>query len=236
MVLSEVISLTKERLKSIYTKEEIDAIAMLLCKHFWGISKASYYTSKQTTLSDSYIPLFLDALDKLRQHCPIQYVLGETSFYGYTFKVNESVLIPRPETEELVNWICTDYKNSSQVSILDIGTGSGAIAISLAKNLPFACITAIDISADALKAAQANASLNNATISFLEEDIFHPSTTLTGKRFNIIVSNPPYVRESEKRLMNPNVLSYEPDLALFVPDNDPLKYYKAIASFALQHT
>ncbi len=236
MILSEAISLAKERLKNVYTEEEINAITMLLCEHFFGVSKVDYYTSKQATLSDSCILLFIEALDKLQQHCPIQYILGETNFYGYIFKLNESVLIPRPETEELVDWICLDYKNTDrQLNILDIGTGSGAIAISLAKNLPSAHITAVDISSAALKIAQANVSLNNVTISFLEEDIFHPSSALTNRRFDVIVSNPPYVRESEKRFMNPNVLNYEPDSALFVPDNDPLKYYKAIADFALQH-
>ena len=236
MILSEAILLVKKRLKDIYQEDEINAIAMLLCQHFFGINKVSYHTSKQSTLVDSAIPSFFTALDKLQQHCPIQYVLGESSFYGYTLKVNESVLIPRPETEELVDWICKDYKDYKyQINVLDIGTGSGAIAISLAKELPFAHVTAVDISATALSIAQANAHLNNATINFQKEDIFSPSAMLAQERFDLIVSNPPYVRESEKELMNPNVLNYEPDSALFVTDSNPLKYYEAIANFASQH-
>jgi release factor glutamine methyltransferase len=175
----------------------------------------------------------MQALDRLQQHCPIQYVLGEASFYGLLFKLNESVLIPRPETEELVDWICKDYKASHrQISILDIGTGSGAIAISLAKHLLSASITAIDISPGALNVAQANANFHNVAVRFYEEDIFSPSSKLTSQTFDLIVSNPPYVRESEKVFMDLNVLNYEPAAALFVPDDDPLKYYKAIAEFA----
>lgn len=235
MILSEAISLAKERLVNSYSREEADTIARLLCQHYFGISSTGYYTSRQQQLAAADTKLFTKAVDKLQQHYPIQYLLRETSFYGLTLKVDESVLIPRPETEELVDWIRKDNSQSSAISILDIGTGSGAIAISLAKFLPSASIMAADISANALKVAQANADLNKVSIRFLEEDIFYPSPLLTAHKYDIIVSNPPYVRESEKKLMNPNVLSYEPSSALFVPDNDPLKYYKAIADFASQH-
>lgn len=236
MILSEAISLAKERLKSVYTGEEINVITMLLCQHFFGTSKVDYYTSQQTTLTDSRISPFMTALDKLQQHCPIQYVLGQTDFYGYTFKVNESVLIPRPETEELVDWICNDYENTKhQINILDIGTGSGAIAVSLAKELRFAHVSAADISTTALEIAKTNAKLNGAVVSFFESDILSPTPIFPHQQLDIIVSNPPYVRESEKEFMNANVLDYEPDSALFVPDSNPLKFYTAIARFALQY-
>ena len=236
MILADAISLVKERLKGCYGKEEINAIAILLCQHFFGIGRTAYHTSKQAALTDRHIAPFMSALDKLQNHCPVQYVLGETDFYGYTLNINKSVLIPRPETEELVNWICNNYKdNKQQIKILDIGTGSGAIAISLAKELGCASVTAIDISAAALDVAKTNASQHSAAVCFLEEDIFSPSPQILNQQFDVIVSNPPYVCESERELMSLNVLNYEPASALFVPNNNPLIYYKAIAKFALQN-
>lgn len=235
MILSEAIALVKERLENIYSKEEIDVIALMLCQHYFGITRTDYYTSRQVGLANSSTASFVAAIDKLRQHYPIQYILGHTSFYGLTLKVNDSVLIPRPETEELVDWICKDQQKKQPISILDIGTGSGAIAIALAKHIPSAQVDAVDISSEALTVAQKNAALNNVPVHFFKEDIFSPSPKLTNNRYDIIVSNPPYVRESEKKLMNPNVLDFEPHSALFVPDSDPLKYYKAAASFASQN-
>lgn len=236
MILSEAISLAKERLKDIYSKDEINVIAMMLCEHLFSVNRIEYYTSsKQTSLTKSKVISFIAALDKLQQYCPIQYVVGEAAFYGLTFKVNPNVLIPRPETEELVDWICKDYKINDKISILDIGTGSGVIAVTLAKYFSSASITAIDISPDALNVASTNASLNNVSVLFLKEDIFSPSPKLIGQKFDVIVSNPPYVRESEKKHMGSNVLSYEPTSALFVPDNNALKYYQTIADFASYH-
>ncbi|MDR0660350.1 MAG: peptide chain release factor N(5)-glutamine methyltransferase [Prevotellaceae bacterium] len=233
MLLSEAIALAKERLALIYNKEEANAITIRLCSHYFGISSTEFYTNKGLEPNEFQLKSFTSALDKLQEHCPFQYALGETSFYGLTFKVNRNVLIPRPETEELVDWIYKDFRScNSSLNILDIGTGSGAIAISLARYLPSANFTAIDISTEALKVAKTNADLNKVATHFLEDDIFTPSTKLSNQIFDIIVSNPPYVRESEKRLMNANVLDFEPASALFVPDNDSLKYYQAIANFA----
>lgn len=233
MTLAEIVSLAKDRLSTIYSKDEANAIVMQLCEHYFGLSRTDFYLKKDVELND--INSFLQTLGKIEQHCPIQYAIGEASFYGLTFKLNEHVLIPRPETEELVDWIIKDHNAGKPLNILDIGTGSGAIAVSLAKSIPSAHLTAIDISPSVLDIAKNNASLNNALVSFLEDNIFAPSSSIKSQLFDVIVSNPPYVRESEKKYMHPNVLKYEPALALFVPDSNPLKYYQAIADYASEH-
>jgi release factor glutamine methyltransferase len=176
---------------------------------------------------------FESAIYRLSQHEPIQYIIGETEFFGLKFKVDKNVLIPRPETEELVQWILNDIKESrtpSKLRILDIGTGSGCIAISLAKNLPNAEIFALDISEKALKTARENADSNKVKVNFIQADILNMEA-LTEK-FDLIVSNPPYVREMEKAEMHRNVLENEPDLALYVKDTDPLIFYRKIAKLA----
>jgi len=163
---------------------------------------------------------------------PLQYAIGVAYFSDLVLRVAPSVLIPRPETEELVSLI---VKENSIVAprILDVGTGSGCIALALAKHIPDASVTAIDISTDALDVAQQNAKSNNLNVSFIQGDILQP-TVLDGYTFDIIVSNPPYVRDSERELMSRNVLDYEPHLALFVPDSDPLKFYRAIALHSIR--
>ena len=178
-------------------------------------------------LDESNETLFLSALERLKTHEPIQYVLGKTTFMDLEFKVNSSVLIPRPETEELVRLMLKEELEGKE--ILDIGTGSGCIAISLAKNLPNAKVTALDISSDALEVAKENAILNNVNIEFINADIFQYKSD---KKYDIIVSNPPYITESEKSLMKKNVLDFEPKLALFVNDINPLKYYESIINFS----
>ncbi len=167
---------------------------------------------------------------KLKTGEPVQYVIGETLFYDCIIKVNPGVLIPRPETEELVDLIVKENKGFTG-SIIDIGTGSGCIAIALAVNLPSAKITGIDKSRRAIKTAIKNAELNNSAVSFLEADLFKIDPSQI-QNADIIVSNPPYVRNSEKQFMNRNVLGFEPHRALFVPDNDPLKFYRAILNLA----
>ncbi len=179
-------------------------------------------------------------MEELKTGKPLQYVLGETEFYGLRFKVNPSVLIPRPETEELVEWIISDLpkpKTSIEgLKIIDIGTGSGCIPISLKKNLPEAQLFALDISPEALDVSIQNAALNQTTVNFIQADILNLlNKQLIAEKFGIIVSNPPYVTDAEKEQMLPNVLQHEPHLALFVPDNDPLIFYKAIADFAIKH-
>lgn len=169
------------------------------------------------------------ALERLQQHEPIQYITGHTEFFGLEFGVNKNVLIPRPETEELVEWMLQDLQGKS-VNILDIGTGSGCIAISLARNLPQAVVTAIDISQPALDTASTNAKRNEVKVNFQCADVLKMDELRNV--FDVIVSNPPYVRELEKEAMQRNVLEYEPDTALYVRDEDPLLFYRKITALA----
>ncbi len=229
-------------LESLFTKEEIDTFFFLLTEDYYGITRLKLALNVDMELVNSQ-PL-IKALELLKDEKPIQYILGETEFFGFNFKVNEHVLIPRPETEELVDWIISCYsepygsaqdrfrKESQQLKILDIGTGSGCIAVSLAKNLPNAKVYALDVSKEALKVAKQNAELNNVEVEFIEDNILSPMTEARRSKFDIIVSNPPYVRVQEKELMKPNVLENEPHLALFVEDDNPLLFYKAICEFA----
>ncbi len=170
---------------------------------------------------------FENAIYRLKKNEPIQYIIGETEFYGLPFKVNKHTLIPRPETEELVDWVISEIPPLGFRGILDIGTGSGCIAVSLAKNLPNAKVSALDISMEALKVARENAQINTVTIDFFPCDILKAEQL--PEKYDIIVSNPPYVRESERDKMQPNVLNHEPASALFVEDKEPLVFYQAIA-------
>ena len=172
-------------------------------------------------------------LIQLKTQKPIQYILGETSFYGLTFLVNEYTLIPRPETEELVQWILETNPTSSEIALLDIGTGTGCIPITLKKYLPKAIVFASDVSEKALEVATKNASMNQVDVTFLQNDIL--ATTRLEQQFDVIVSNPPYVRELEKKEINTNVLQFEPHLALFVADNDALLFYRKIAQLAQEY-
>ena len=183
---------------------------------------------------------FQNALFRLKNHEPIQYIVGETDFFGLPFKVNQHTLIPRPETEELVEWILSETPPLKGVGgmflnqqLLDIGTGSGCIAISLAKNLPNSKISALDISENALEVARENAEINNIEVDFFQADILKEKSL--PKQFDIIVSNPPYVRNLEKGMMQQNVLEHEPETALFVADGDPLVFYRAISKLAKKH-
>jgi len=192
----------------------------------------------QKELIESEISYLNNILERLLKHEPVQYVLGIADFCGLKFKVDKNVLIPRPETEELV-YLAKKYlksinqKSTNQKSrILDIGTGSGCIAISLKKNIPDAEVFATDISEEALNVAKENARINHVEINFFQDDILNSKIVNQKSKFKIIVSNPPYITEKEKALMDKNVLEFEPQQALFVADDDPLKYYKAIAQFA----
>jgi len=210
-------------LSSIYEMDELNSIYNLLSEDYLKIPRSKILLANEINLNESNQILFMSALERLKTHEPIQYVLGKTTFMNLEFKVNSSVLIPRPETEELVRLILNEDLDGKE--ILDIGTGSGCIAVSLAKNLPNAKVSALDISKDALEVAKENAKSNNVDIEFINADIFEYKSE---KKYDIIVSNPPYVRESEKLLMKKNVLDFEPHLALFVDDIDPLLYYKEI--------
>ena len=222
-------SFKKEFLESItplYNKDEASSLYYILCEESLALSKPKLIIAENMDLSIEKTNQLYNCLDRLKKHEPIQYVLGKTKFCNLNFYVNESVLIPRPETEELVRLMLKEDLDGKE--ILDIGTGSGCIAISLAKNSPNAKVSAIDISEDALKVARENAKLNNVDINFINADIFDYQTD---KKYDVIVSNPPYVTESEKALMKSNVLKYEPELALFVEDKDPLKYYEQIIEY-----
>ena len=210
-------------LSSIYEMDELNSIFNLLSEEYLKIPRSKILLADEIDLDEVKQTLFLSSLDRLKTYEPIQYVLGKTSFMDLEFKVNSSVLIPRPETEELVRLMLKEDLDGKE--ILDIGTGSGCIAISLAKNLPNAKITALDISKNALEVAKENAELNNVNIDFINADIFEYHSD---KKYDVIVSNPPYVTESEKTLMIKNVLDFEPELALFVEDEYPLRYFEYI--------
>lgn len=219
----------KEALAEIYPDNETVSLSRLIIEHISGQSFTSFLSDKNNKITPAQEEKIDHIIERLITHEPIQYILGETEFFGLPFVVNENVLIPRPETEELVETILSEHKDS-KVKILDIGTGSGSIAIALKKYLPNASIEAWDFSEKALDTARLNAKKNNTNIVFKKVDVLsdYPET----EKFDIIVSNPPYVLESEKQVMNENVLDYEPYSALFVPDNNPLLFYVRIADIA----
>lgn len=237
MKLKTIQSTFQHTLKSFYPLQEIDSFFYMLIKEYYHVTRLEL--AMNCGLSIDNAGAILEALELLKQQKPIQYILGETEFYGLPFKVNENTLIPRPETEELVDWIITGVGNlKSDIKILDIGTGSGCIAISLAKNLPNAKVFAVDVSHAALIMAKQNADLNTVDIQFIEDSILsitHADLVSGIHKFDIIVSNPPYVRNLEKELMQPNVLENEPHLALFVENENPLQFYKAITNFSVKN-
>ena len=227
MTLADFKNKMKSTLSSIYESDELNSIFYLLSEEFLQIPRSKILLADEIELDSKKQILLLDTLDRLTKNEPVQYVLGKATFMDIEFKVNSSVLIPRPETEELVRLMLKEDLDGKK--ILDIGTGSGCIAISLAKALPNAKVSALDISEEALKVARENAKLNNVDINFINADIL---SYKSDKKYDIIVSNPPYVFESQRKHMSKNVLDYEPELALFVKNDDPLKFYKAILEFA----
>jgi len=223
----------QSELTGLYPETEIRNFSYLIIEKLTGFSRTEVYVNKNTLFSVEQQHEIESFIEKLKKYVPIQYILGETEFYGLPFYVNESVLIPRPETEELVDWIRKENDRSEEYHLLDIGTGSGCIAIALKSEFKNSSVDAFDISVEALETARRNATLNNVVINFSEIDILN--TTDFPTKWEIIVSNPPYIAENEKDGMLPNVLDYEPHLALFVPDNDPLLFYRTIALFAQKH-
>jgi release factor glutamine methyltransferase len=222
-----------DALTSIYDAGEAESFFYLILEEKKQLKRIDLALHPDLVFSEEEIAIWNAVLEQLQQEIPIQYLLGKTSFYGLDFEVNENVLIPRPETEELVEWILESQKSkvkSQNVKILDIGTGSGCIAISLAKNIPNSQVFAVDISEKALATAQKNAQINNVNIAFINQNIL--KTEDLQQQFDIIVSNPPYVRNQEKEEIKKNVLDNEPHLALFVEDNDALVFYKKIAELA----
>ncbi|MFK7001086.1 peptide chain release factor N(5)-glutamine methyltransferase [Flavobacterium oreochromis] len=233
MLLREYKIQFAEELLKIYEEQEIESFFNLLLEAFHSMKRIDFALNPNLELDALQLLQWETVLDQLKQEKPIQYILGETDFYGMPFYVNEHTLIPRPETEELVDWIIkiiSETKKDQKIKVLDIGTGTGCIAVSLAKNLQMAEVYAMDVSLKALEVAKKNAKRNEVTIEFIHQDVLNLEDL--GLIFDIIVSNPPYIRNLEKVEIKKNVLDYEPHLALFVQDADPLIFYRKIAQLA----
>jgi release factor glutamine methyltransferase len=211
---------------------ETESLFYIVLEKLHNFKRIDLALSPDLEVSESQLVQWIDIISELKTQKPIQYILGETEFFGLNFKVNENTLIPRQETEELIQWILDDLKTKVKIdsTILDVGTGSGCIAISLSKNLPKAKIFALDVSQDALKVASKNAVLNQCSVTFLHQNILEVEDL--NLELDILVSNPPYVRNLEKDEIKPNVLQHEPHLALFVEDNDALLFYRKIGLIA----
>lgn len=242
MLLREIKNIFHLELDELYEKDEVDSFFHLLVEHHLNLERFVLTMQPDIIISkEDEQPLF-ESLSQLKLNRPVQYIIGKTTFMDLEFQVDENVLIPRPETEELIHWIIEEVRSTnyrvqsgknederSGLKILDIGTGSGCIAIALAKNLPEAKVFAIDVSEGALEVAKENAIENKVEITFWKQDVFELELE---HDFDLIVSNPPYVRELEKTEMAKNVLEHEPSLALFVSDENPLLFYKSIIEFA----
>lgn len=230
-----VIGYFRSELAGLYEDSEIDTFVAWCFDEYLGFSRSDLLTRQHETMNQSDLLRFHFAVKALKRGRPIQYILGKSWFFGMELAVNENALIPRPETEELVEWILADYKTSSAtLSILDIGTGSGCIAIALKKNLPQAHVYALDVSVGALALARENALTQQTDLHFIQCDMLAPEAAAQLPSCSVIVSNPPYVKQSERSTMLRNVLEHEPHLALFVPDDDALVFYRAIAKAGLQ--
>lgn len=233
MKLKEYRNYFIEKLTPLYDSMEAESFFTITLEELKGWKRVDLALHPDAVLSSDEIAKWNGILALLEEQKPIQYILGKAHFYGLEFEVNENTLIPRPETEELVEWIISENEHKGKTAILDIGTGSGCIAISLAKNLPDASVSAIDVSEQALVVAKRNANRNETNVSFIIQNILAAETL--PQTFDIIVSNPPYVRNLEKVEIKENVLQYEPHLALFVEDNDALLFYRKIALLAKEN-
>lgn len=225
-MMNKIVAYIRSRLQPYYTAEEVSALSRIVCCDLLGQAPTDYYLGKDIVLSPKKEQELEDILQRLSRFEPLQYIEGRTLFLGREFWVAPGVLIPRPETEELVELMLKEIPADAR--ILDVGTGSGCIAISLAKELPDTLVTAWDVSPEALSVARANARKLQADVRFVECDVLACQVDEVGL-YDVIVSNPPYVTEAEKADMEPNVLQWEPSLALFVPDDDPLRFYRRIA-------
>ena len=236
MTIRQTITEINRQLSGQYPATEIDSFIHILFRHYCNMSSVEIHLQCEKKISDTIVSEIMSALDQLIKHRPIQYILGETEFYGFKFEVSPDVLIPRPETEELVDWVIHEYDKNANLSMVDIGTGSGCIAVALAACFSNADIWAIDNSESALSVAQRNACKNKVKINFFPADIlkdntmeFHPES------LDVVVSNPPYITPAEQQMMHPNVLEYEPHSALFVLADDPLIFYRLITVFASKY-
>ena len=232
--VSDIIAYIKSVLSGSYTDTELQSIIYIIFEHLLNYTKIDLHVNSNKTISKNAREKIFEITNDLKKNKPVQYILGKTEFYGLTFRLSSDVLIPRQETEELVCWIIRDNAGK-KLKILDIGTGCGCIAVSLAKFIVDADVEALDISKKAIDLAGYNARNNNVRVKYHLHDILNnePGNNLTG--YDIIVSNPPYITENEKSVLPANVLDYEPQQALFVPDENPLVFYRAIANFGLQN-
>ncbi len=222
-------------LEGLYDKQELEQMLYITFSHFFKLSKIGLTAGNEKLLSESDLLKIIYTVKGLKINKPLAYILGEWEFYGIPVKVNEHTLIPRPETEELVDLILNENKNWENISILDIGTGSGCIALALKKHIQKAKVFAWDISREALKVAEENAQNNQTDITFKQVDILKWQKQAIDEKFDVIVSNPPYITPKQKILMQENVLNYEPHLALFVEQGKPLLFYDVIADFTMKN-
>ena len=228
MKLKEAIEQLRSGLAGVAEPQEVQAMIRIICEDIFNYDQVDVALRQESELPDFAQERVTEIIARLRRYEPLQYIVGSARFHGHRFKVTPAVLIPRPETEQLIDMI-VDENPASDLQVLDMGTGSGCIAISLARALKFAQVDALDVSRDALAVARENAAALKVKVRFFESDMLSPQPPA---HYDIIVSNPPYVCWSERELMERNVLDYEPGQALFVPDNDPLLFYKAIAAYA----
>ena len=227
--MKTIANIIREGLSSHYPTGEVTALTRIIATELLGVPQIAFFLKDDVTLTAEQVTLLDSTIERLVKHEPIQYILGYSDFCGLRFKVTPATLIPRPETSEIVEWVASEATGKER--ILDIGTGSGCIAVSLASKFPGSKVSAWDISAEALIVATENSKTNGCAVTFEQVDIlaYQP----TGELFDIIVSNPPYIKENEKEAMHSNVLDWEPHTALFVPDSDPLLFYRTIAEKGL---
>lgn len=237
MTISELYRDFTASLTSIYGEREADNITDWVFESVAGLTRMKRSLDKNLKAPGSLVRTLSEKKAQLIQHKPVQYVLGEVFFYKMKLSINENALIPRPETEELVDWVLADCKEKKlqEIDILDIGTGSGCIPIAIKKNLPSANISALDLSAGAISLAKENARLQNTNVKFTQLDFLKKSGWSKLENYDLVISNPPYIPLSEKDSLDKNITDHEPHLALFVPDNDPFIFYKKIAEFAQGH-
>ncbi len=228
MILKEAIEQLRSGLAGVAGAQEVQAMIRVICEDVFNYDQVDVALRQESELPEFAQERITDIIARMRRQEPLQYVVGSARFHGHRFKVTPAVLIPRPETEQMVDLII-DENTASDLRVLDMGTGSGCIAISLARALKFAQVDALDVSRDALAVARENAAALKVKVRFFESDMLLPQPSAN---YDIIVSNPPYVCWSERETMERNVKDYEPGQALFVPDNDPLLFYKAIVPYA----
>ena len=237
-LLSDVIKFYKKELNDVYTESELQNICNWIFEKQLKLSSSEIISNKDIRVNQSDLIILEQMCYKLKEHQPIQYILGEAEFYRLKFKVNKSVLIPRPETEELVDLIIKNHKIQKEFTVLDIGTGSGCIPISIKKNIPNATLYGLDVSNDALEISKFNAAKNKVDVNFFKADVLSDTilenilNQTKNRKLDFIVSNPPYVLDSEKEGLHNRVKNFEPHLALFVEDSDPILFYRKIASLA----